>query len=145
MGNINFDNLQRMRDHLDKVDPDKFTMGCFRQDRSTTHECNSVGCILGHCFILEENPEDYIIHITEGYETISYPDWLYFFTGIKTWSDEGVYLFGAQWTSEDTYFPGVNSLQHAKDRLDSFIEHKGDLRLCKDFNIAKKYLELGVE
>lgn len=47
---VNVVNLQRMADHIRTVSQEMFGMSFYRADDDFfRHECNSVGCIIGHC------------------------------------------------------------------------------------------------
>lgn len=144
MGELKLKNLQRMRDHLDTIDEDKFNLRYFRSDYSITPECGTAGCIVGHCIGLDENFEDYIFTPTDPWPpapaALNYKKWVRDFVGIAIYSNIGVYLFGMQWVDEsDLADRRMDGLEHAKERLDDVIKHNGDLTKCIDYATCKKY------
>lgn len=101
---MNRNNLQRMIDHLSTVPEDKFDMGSFRSsyhDRGNT-ECNSVGCVIGHCTILA--PE-LVIKRMDG--TIQFCNWSKKFTGLDIDTNEWDWCFSGLWDAVDNTIKGA--------------------------------------
>jgi hypothetical protein len=94
---VNTVNLLRMADHIETVNPELFGMRFCREGGENTHECNSVGCIIGHCVILDEwkNVPLYI----DG--DIKFVAWSEQFTGISRFRYLWTWLFGYEWTMPD--------------------------------------------
>ena len=148
MGELNYENLQRMRDHLDTIDEDMFNLRYFRSDNSIKPECETAGCIVGHCIGIDEKFKDYIFTppplflptSAPPYPALNYKGWVRDFVGTTIYSDIGIYLFGMQWVEESTLANReMDGLAHAKERLDDVIKHKGDLTKCVDYAACKKY------
>jgi hypothetical protein len=95
---INLENLIRMADFIETVPQDKFDMSEFRNDNiqdMVEPKCNSVGCIVGHCTILdnEDLPRTYL-------GDIDFWEWSEKFIGtdnLMVWS----YLFHQVWHKID--------------------------------------------
>jgi hypothetical protein len=97
---INLENLIRMADYIETVPQEKFDMSEFRNDYWNTKymvepKCNSVGCIIGHCTILDDKdlPRNWS-------EDIDFAEWSQKFIGTD---DDSVweYLFDANWRDTD--------------------------------------------
>ena len=93
---MNRENLSRMADYIETVPQKKFDMGKFRTGEGKGHECDSVGCVLGHCTVLDENPLP-----TGRFGDIHLSAWSSDFTGLDSFSDEWRYLFLGIWTAAD--------------------------------------------
>jgi len=93
---MNTENLKLMADYIETVAQRKFNMRIFRTGQRTAHECGSVGCVLGHCTVLDKNPlpMDYI-------GDINFSAWSLEFTGLYPDSDEWDYLFASDWDAVD--------------------------------------------
>lgn len=96
---INYLNLKRMYNHIllnvpqEKIDMSVFR---FRNDDKGSHMCNSVGCVIGHCTILDdfENiPLDY-----DG--NIIFTFWSNDFTGMNHKSEEWRWCFSGEWCND---------------------------------------------
>jgi len=117
---MNAENLKKMADYIETVPQYKFDMRRFREEehaddfeiipddpqekvdisaflagRKTAHECGSVGCLLGHCTILDERP----LPLKSG--EIDFYAWSFEFTGLHPKSIGWVYLFSASWRAAD--------------------------------------------
>jgi hypothetical protein len=145
MGELKLENLQRMRDHLDTIDEDMFNLNYFRSDNSITPECETAGCIVGHCIGLAEDFEDYVFRPEWPVAPLSplalnYKKWVRDFVGTAIYSNIGIYLFGMQWVDESNLADKeMDGLEHAKERLDDVIKHNGDLTKCIDYDACKGY------
>ena len=85
-----------MADYIETIPQEKFDMERLRTGESLNHECNSIGCVLGHCTILDKNP----LPMVDGIY-INFDSWSFDFTGLDPSSDEWYYLFGCQWFAVD--------------------------------------------
>jgi len=108
---INKENLLRMADYIETVPQEKFNMEIYRTYDETTHECNSIGCVIGHCTILDKRPLPKYV-----YGTINFRLWSKLFTGIES-DDEWNYLFDISWHRTD------NTPTGAAKRIRWFVEH----------------------
>lgn len=91
---MNKENLQRMADHIRTIPQEMFGMGDYRTGDRTTAECDSVGCILGHCTVLETGE---FPRFTSG--SIDFTAWEESFTG--TSDDEWNWCFSDNWSETD--------------------------------------------
>ena len=109
---MNKENLLRMADHIETVPQDVFSMRYYRgggndSTEDLTHECKSVGCVIGHCVILDnwENvPKDDLFGIY-------YMEWSEKFTGLRGLSYKWIYAFSGDWKQHD------NTPKGAAERL----------------------------
>ena len=94
---INYLNLKRMFNHmLENVPEDMIQMNSYRTEKYDTHWCNSVGCVIGHCTILDkwENiPKNYI-------NKINFEIWSENFTGLISYTNNWKWCFGPLWQDE---------------------------------------------
>lgn|SRR5574343_751787 len=51
---MNKENLIKAANYIATVPQGMFDMDFFRINNRDTHECNSIGCVIGHCVILDE-------------------------------------------------------------------------------------------
>lgn len=95
----NIKNLKRAFNHvLLNVNETMFDMGHYRKGDfgcgfiidKTPHECNTVGCIIGHCTVLDT--------IDNFYECLDFTEWTRSFFVISEFSDEGLFLFSSYWS-----------------------------------------------
>ena len=93
---MNKENLKKMADYIETISPERFDMLEFRTGGKKNHECDSVGCVLGHCTVLDKNPlpMNYI-------GDINFSEWSLDFTGLYPNSDEWDYLFAPFWKAVD--------------------------------------------
>lgn len=128
-------NLTRMRDHLLTLDEDSFDMYNYSQDVSFITnikqlECNSVGCILGHCAILDK---ENVFKNFINYEFINYEKWAENFIKISSDSLKYKFLFSSFWADYD------NTLKGAIERINVVLSEKRIVE--KDFP-TKVYVKL---
>jgi len=109
---MNRENLKLMADYIETIPQDKFDMEIFRNGQQTEHECNSVGCVIGHCTVLDKNPLP--LH-KDG--DIAFYAWSKEFTGLEPLSGEWEYLFSSDWEDMD------NTPTGAASRIRHFLEH----------------------
>lgn len=108
---INKENLLKMADHIETVPPETFDMGCYWDDIEP--ECNSVGCIIGHCTKLDPNINRYL----DSDGDIKFTSWSEDFTGIGCNTSAWDYLFSHEWAAVD------NTRTGAAKRIRYFVEH----------------------
>jgi len=109
---MNRENLSRMADYIETVPQDKFDVERFRTGQIKYHECDSVGCVIGHCTILDENP---LPMSNSG--NINFDEWSRNFTDLKPYSYAWKYLFSLHWTAVD------NTPTGAAKRIRYFIKN----------------------
>jgi len=95
---INLENLLKMADYIETVPQDRFDMSRYRYGDTISHECNSVGCIIGHCIILD-NLDNEDLPRRES-KNINFLKWSEKFIGTDEHS-VWVYLFWANWRNTD--------------------------------------------
>ena len=95
---MNRENLSRMADYIETVLQRNFNMRRFRTGQRTAHECGSVGCVIGHCTILDKRP---LPILRSG--DIDFDEWSEHFTGLDWFydKDEWAYLFSSDWETID--------------------------------------------
>ena len=121
-------NFKRAFNHVLLNVPDsEFSMKFFRKDdywgditeESTTHECNTVGCIIGHCSILD-TPDNF-------YKYSSFLYWSEYFFGIGMDTNYWEFCFSDYWGDDEV----TASKTQALLRLQYLIDNKN----CpKDFD-----------
>jgi hypothetical protein len=109
---MNRDNLQRMADFIRTIPQEAFDMGAFRKGQKITPECDSVGCVIGHCTVLDPNPDE-IPRWHDG-GMIEYDEWSLNFTGLDV---EWDWCFNSDWTLAD------NSPKGAALRIEWLLNH----------------------
>ena len=110
---MNKKNLLRMADHIEKVPQERFNPEIYRgRSDDFTPECNSVGCTIGHCAILDkwENVP------RNDFGNIQFFTWSRQFTGVMSLS-EWKYLFDPNWHKTD------NTPTGAAKRIRYFVEN----------------------
>ena len=85
-----------MADYIETIPQEKFNMATYRTGEKVKHECDTVGCVLGHCTILNKNP---LPMCRSG--NINFDTWSREFTGLDTSSSEWAYLFASDWEAVD--------------------------------------------
>lgn len=109
---MNKENLLKMADYIETVPQEKFDMEHFRFGDENAHECNSIGCIIGHCTILDTNP---LPMYSDG--DINFGEWSQSFTGISPFTSDWTYLFGYKWIGID------NTPTGAAKRIRHYVEN----------------------
>lgn len=112
---MNIANIYKMIDHLEKSVPDdRFGMVCYRTANAdrVNHECKSIGCIIGHCTILDknfENPSYFREPVLKG---ILFYGWSIEFTGIQI-DEIWEWCFSENWWCIDNTKKGaINRLKY---------------------------------
>ena len=97
---MNLINLKRMFNHILKnVPEEKLKMILYRYGDEFSHECDSVGCVIGHCIILDEweNVPKYIFN-----QKINFSEWSEQFTSLEYLSDNWIWCFSGEWPDDKT-------------------------------------------
>ena len=101
---MNKKNLIDMANHVSTIPRVLFDMKEFTRKSKPTSinlmDCNSVGCVIGHCISLDkpENLSDFV-NSTTGY--VNYSGWSESFTGLVPYSKEWEWCFGSAWSITD--------------------------------------------
>ena len=120
---MNKENLQRMADYIRTIPQELFDMSNYRctniEEGGNISEpiCNSVGCVLGHCTVLDAGN---IRQILKTDLVLSYEAWAEQFTGMARQRDNPatwLYCFGSAWAYED------NTPEGAANRIEYVIKH----------------------
>lgn len=106
---MNKENLQKMADYIKTIPPETFHMSHYRDDSAFDRECKSVGCVIGHCTVLddEENiPRD-------PTNNINFQKWSLKFTGLGIGDndqkqDQWSWCFSAAWSHKDNTPTGAS-------------------------------------
>jgi len=85
-----------MADYIETIPQEMFNMRLYRTGEKVNRECGSVGCVIGHCTILDENP---LPLYRSG--NVNFYEWSEHFTGSDPLSDESTYLFSGLWDGVD--------------------------------------------
>ena len=93
---MNKENLQRMADYIRTIPQEKFNMVAWRDGDTNKHECDSVGCVVGHCTVLDKIEN--IPFTSLG--SIDFTRWSEDFTGIYT-REEWNWCFSDEWHEVD--------------------------------------------
>lgn len=132
---IRYDNLEKMASHIEKLDPNMFNMEDWRDNIITddfTTECNTVGCVIGHCVSLDdEDISEFVYtkeHATAENLRFSYASWSERFTGLSPYGDCWKYCFSHTWAKTEP------TPKEASKRIREVIEYGGNL---PNFLLAK--------
>ena len=92
---MNIENLERMAAHIETIPQELFDMQDYRRDEDDKYsqECNSVGCAIGHCTILNKEP---LPKYANG--KIYFALWGWRFTRFSPWSTEWRWCFSSDWS-----------------------------------------------
>jgi hypothetical protein len=113
---MNRENLQRAADYIRTVPQEMFHMGHYRAKRKRgiiigcsdeerlSHECNTVGCAIGHCTALD-SPVNLPIIPKEAWSqdphSINFTAWSEKFFDIPTDGDRWAWCFSCNWSIVD--------------------------------------------
>lgn len=96
---MNRDNLQRMADYIRTIPQDMFDMSQYRKSYpATTRECNSVGCVIGHCTVLDSKELPLLVQTGKA---IDFMQWSEEFTELECGEAEWEWCFGSGWVDVD--------------------------------------------
>lgn len=124
---MNIENLKRTAELVAKIPPENFDMEYYRLSDYSSHECGSVGCIVGHATVLD-TPEN-LKRFTQGVmypefkgrqfeNDIRFDEWSADFFDIDDASNEWYYMFGHRWS----HFKATNTPEHAVYRINRIID-----------------------
>jgi len=109
---MNRPNLALMPPFIRTIPKDKFDMMSFREGQSKTPECKSVGCVIGHCTVLDPNPLP-----RNRFSRISFYEWSENFTGLAKFGHEWRWCFDSNWVDTD------NTPNGAALRIEWLLNH----------------------
>ena len=101
-----------MADHLRTIPQRMFDMRFYREGQEITPKCNSVGCAIGHCTVLDPNP-DAIPRNRDG--IIDYMEWSLNFADFN--GSEWNWCFDTSWVLVD------NTPKGAALRIEWLLNH----------------------
>jgi len=111
---MNKENLLRMADHIENIPQKDFDMFEYRGGDYDEIECDTVGCAVGHCAILDtENIRNNFVY-SDG--DIDFEAWSNEFTDVYD-EYQWDYLFSAAWASVD------NTPKGTANRIRGVVEH----------------------
>lgn len=110
---MNVENLKKMADYVVTIDKEKILMNRFRVTDKKNIECDSVGCVIGHCTVLDR--ENIIKNYLDENYVILFHKWSLNFTGLR--GNEWDWCFGASWYKVD------NTPIGASKRINYLLEH----------------------
>ena len=112
---MNVENLQRMADYIKTIPQENFDMSQYRDyDDYRSMECKSIGCVIGHCIVLED--KNIALPRTSDGE-IMFSSWSEKFTGLDAVSDEWDWCFNGLWEKSD------NTAIGASKRIEWMLNH----------------------
>lgn len=114
---MNRENLQRMADHIKTIPEDAFDMSAYRYANHISSECNTIGCAIGHCTVLDDKE---LPRFSTG--GIDFAEWSKDFTGLVRSDgsmnmDAWAWCFSAEWAHVDDTPLG------ASQRIEWLLEH----------------------
>ena len=114
---INLIELKRWRDYIATIPAEKIEMESWRSGTTSTPECDSVGCIVGHCtalYTMKQLPKDM-------FNQISFINVAERFLGIESEDPLWDFLFSSEWG----YYANVMITQKdfALLRMDYVLKH----------------------
>ena len=115
---MNRENLGRMSDYIRTISQEQFSMIDYRSGQQETIECDSVGCIIGHCTILDL-PENIPIrtYFHGGGNSKLFDIWSTRFTGLESHSKEWLWCFAYYWKYSD------DTPEGASKRIDYLLDN----------------------
>lgn len=93
---MNKENLQRMADFIKTIPQASFSMEVFRFGKNNTPKCSSIGCVVGHCTVLDKENLTF-----DENGDIEFLAWSEKFTGLSRSSNEWDWCFSGGWTDND--------------------------------------------
>ena len=120
---MNILNLKRMFNHvLLNVDKSQLKMSVYRKGSFKTHECESTGCVIGHCVILDD--WDNVPKTIN--KSIMFLTWSQKFTGLEPLSKEWSWCFSANWSNNKTQI--LLRLKYLIDNCQTPLNWRGGFR-----------------
>ena len=125
---MNRENLGRMPAHIRTIPQAMFDMDRWRTGDAFVPECESVGCVIGHCTILDPKP------LPMWSNGIDFEVWSEQFTGMEAFSDDWNWCFAYNWAQVDNTPEGAaRRIEWLLDKglpEDWFEQMEGDSPLC---------------
>ena len=109
---MNKGNLLRMADYAETIRPELFNIAVYRQGQCITPECDSIGCLIGHCTILDTKqlPINFL-------GIIDFYVWINDFAGLMPGTPKWHWCFSPLWVDVD------NTPTGAAARIRYLVEH----------------------
>lgn len=91
---VNYLNLKKMYNHILLNVPEEMIRMDFYREKGfcSVHQCESVGCVIGHCVILDD-----WANVPFKDDSINFDDWSEEFTGISSISEIWSFCFSSIW------------------------------------------------
>jgi hypothetical protein len=112
---MNKTNIYNAIQYMKTVDPKWFDMASYRDGEERTHQCKSVGCIIGHCTILDPNP----LPVYDYSRNIDFTTWSSEFFDLEANTGIWDFLFSSDWAE----YPKSRSLKQAIRRMKYVYKH----------------------
>ncbi|WNN12462.1 hypothetical protein MA9V2_213 [Chryseobacterium phage MA9V-2] len=116
---MNKQNIQRAINHIRTLRPENFDMQDYRAAQFTDKapECKTIGCIVGHCTILDaKNINEKFIDMRN--DSIMFNEWSVEFFGIGILQRSWDYMFSCNWAKSQK----TNTIEHAIYRMERIID-----------------------
>lgn len=110
---MNRENLKRMADYIRTVPQENFTISYYRSGSERYHKCDSVGCVIGHCTVLDDIDN---IPTFQGGD-IRFDEWSKIFTELVPYSGKWKWCFSTYWKQID------NTPTGAAERIEWLLNH----------------------
>lgn len=126
-------NLRKMANFIATISQDVFSMTQYRTaGDKLEHKCNTVGCVIGHCTLLDE-PKNLLKDPLDP-NSIDFSRWSERFCGVEDMSDKWLWCFSPLWASVDNTPAGASKrihwlLDHGLP-IDFVRQMEGDVKLC---------------
>ena len=104
-----------MADYIETIPQEQFNMKTYRSGSLESKECDSIGCVIGHCIILDSRPIDDFPKLIDNY--IGYSKWSEKFTKLSRYSPEWSWCFSSDWEGVD------NTPEGAAKRIRYLVNH----------------------
>lgn len=115
---MNRENLQRIADFIPTIPKGSFDMSTYRFGLDQEPECKSMGCVIGHCTILDK--KNILANHIGVWGRLKFTEWSEEFTGLHFNSDEWEWCFSADWFDVD------NTTEGARKRI-LYLLDKGEV------------------
>jgi hypothetical protein len=107
-------NLKRMANYVKNIPQEVFGMRSWRKGENIDPECSSIGCVVGHCTILDKSKFGLPRYINNE---INFQVWSERFTGLSYELEEWDWCFNSDWAHVD------NTPLGAAKRIEWFLEN----------------------
>jgi hypothetical protein len=103
-----------MANYIKNIPQESFNMITYRKGDTKSIECNSIGCVIGHCVSLDRSKTIPRYHESEE---IDFEKWSGRFTGLGYYDNEWDWCFSADWSDTD------NTPIGASKRIEWLLKH----------------------